>query len=82
MMSYDNGEFLKDGGIYDADKREDISDFHWWWWVSYIIFVDNIMMMMNHGQMGHYHHDFHDLLNLPPDVKQGSCSDPTERTAW
>ena len=24
----DDGEFLKDGGIYDADKREDISDFH------------------------------------------------------
>ena len=24
----DDGEFLKDGGIYDADMREDISDFH------------------------------------------------------
>ena len=41
----DDGVFFKNG---DADKREDISDFHWWWWVSYIIFVDNIMTMMNH----------------------------------
>ena len=29
--------------------------------MSYIIFVDNIMMMAKHGQMGHYHHsiNFH-----------------------
>ena len=24
----DDGEFLNDNGIYDADMREDISDFH------------------------------------------------------
>ena len=27
-----------------------------------MIFVDNIMMMMN--QMGRYHHDIHDMLNF------------------
>ena len=44
--------------------------------------IDNIMTMMNHGQMGHYHHFIRDLLNLPPGVKQGSCSYPTDRAAW
>ena len=29
-----------------------------------MIFVDNIMMMMNHGQMGQYHQDIHDMLNF------------------
>ena len=35
--------------------------------MSDIIFVDNVdnmMMMMNHGQMGHYHHFICDLLNF------------------
>ena len=40
--------------------------------------VDNMMMMMNHGQMGHYHHFIRDLLKPPPDVKQGCCSHPVK----
>ena len=36
------------------------------------------MMMMNHGQMGHYHHFIGDLLKRPPDIKQGCCSHPVK----
>ena len=55
--------------------------------MSHIIFVDyedNMMITMNHGQhcMGHYYHQILDLLKLPPVDKQGSCWDPTDKTAW
>ena len=54
---------------------------------SHIIFVnyeDNMMITMNHGQdwMGHYYHQILDLFKRLPVDKQGSCWDPTDRTAW
>ena len=46
-----------------------------------IIDLDIMRTMMNHCQ-DEIGNDYHLMLKLPPDDKQGSCSGPIERVAW